>query len=69
MAQDVKEAFSSMLPRALKRLSELLDDDDGKLRHKAIETVLERNLGRAVQALEHGGNVTIVIGAPYGTDK
>lgn len=45
---DVKEALQAMLPQAVKRLGELLMSDNEKIVIKAVEVVLDRNLGKAV---------------------
>lgn len=45
---DVKEALRAMLPGAVTRLGELLMSDNEKIAMKAVEVVLDRNLGKAV---------------------
>ena len=45
---DVKEALRAMLPSAVTRLGELLMSDNEKIAIKAVEVVLDRNLGKAI---------------------
>ena len=45
---DVKEALQAMLPQAVTRLGELLMSDNEKIAIKAVEVVLDRNLGKAI---------------------
>lgn len=62
---EVKDALASALPGAIKKLVELVNCGDPKVEIRAVEVVLERNLGKVSQPLEHGGSVTIVVGDPY----
>ena len=45
---DVKEALQAMLPHAVTRLGQLLMSDNEKIAIKAVEVVLDRNLGKAI---------------------
>lgn len=45
---DVKEALQAMLPQAVTRLGQLLMSDNEKIAIKAVEVVLDRNLGKAI---------------------
>ena len=45
---DVKAALAAMLPSAVTRLGELLMSDNEKIAIKAVEVVLDRNLGKAI---------------------
>jgi hypothetical protein len=49
---DVKEAFSALTPRAIARLSRLLDSDDEKVALAACREVFDRDLGKSVQRVE-----------------
>jgi hypothetical protein len=50
---EVKEALKAMEPRAVERLRELLESDDDKIAMAAVKEVLDRNLGKPPQSLEH----------------
>ena len=45
----VKEAALANCQKAIKTLVELLDDENGSIRCKAAEALLDRGVGRAVQ--------------------
>ncbi len=53
MPDDVKEAFRAMTPRAIKVLAGILDDEkmDPRVRLRAVEQVLDRAIGRPVDAV------------------
>jgi hypothetical protein len=50
-----REALMKLNPRAIARLAEMLESEDESVVMKAIERVLERNMGKPAQRLEHAG--------------
>jgi hypothetical protein len=50
--ENVKEALKALTPFAVRRLGELIEDDNGKVAVTAVKEVLDRNLGKAPQTLE-----------------
>lgn len=50
MPAEAKEAFAALFPRAIEVLAALVDGDDPALALKATEIILDRRLGKAVQA-------------------
>lgn len=72
---EVKEILSAGCPRAAQRLVELVEDPDPAVAIKAIQLVIERVHGKAIQTLEHAGkdgepfSVVINIGAPKGKEQ
>lgn len=55
MPPEVKEALQALTPRAVQVLAELLESDDDRVRVAAVNTVLDRSLGKPVAALEVSG--------------
>lgn len=53
--KDVKQAFTEMNPKAARRLAELLESYDEKVAMRAVEYVIDRNLGRVPQGIELTG--------------
>lgn len=49
---EVKQAFDEMTPRAVAKLSELIDDPDADIALKAVIHVLDRRLGKPRQAID-----------------
>ena len=50
-ARGIKATLRELSPRAVKRLGELLDSDDERIRLEAAKAILDRHLGRpAIQA-------------------
>jgi len=50
---EIRRALEALTPRAVQVLGELLESVDEKIRCQAACVVLDRNLGKAVQAIEH----------------
>jgi hypothetical protein len=61
--EEIKEAFRKLTPTAIRVLTEILNDSEAKHadRLKAVETVLDRSLGKAVQQIEGEMNFDITI--------
>jgi hypothetical protein len=55
LAPDVKKALADMMPQAVARLGQLLVSDDERVSLRAAEVVIERNLGKVPQPMEHSG--------------
>jgi hypothetical protein len=54
MSEEARRAFESMEPVALAKLREILEGDDNALALRAIETVIERRMGKVVQSVAMG---------------
>ncbi len=52
---EVKEALGALTPRAVDRLTMMLESEDERIAMDAVKTVLDRNLGKPTQPLEHSG--------------
>jgi hypothetical protein len=62
---DVKEAYAAMHPRALARLSELIDSKNEKVALRACELIVERVEGKVSQPMEHSGSISYRIIDPF----
>lgn len=56
---DVRMALTKAVPKATKRLVQLLDDPDGRLRLAAAEVIYNRLYGKPVQAVEAKVETTV----------
>lgn len=65
---EFKEAMAAMLPKALTKLRDMLECDDFEERRFAVQTVLDRNLGKAIERKEltgaDGGKIQIEDSTP-----
>lgn len=50
--EDVKKAFRDLTPKAITRLAELLNSENEKVAIQAVQEVLNRALGKPVQATD-----------------
>lgn len=53
MSPEVREAFERMTPRAVAVLEELLGSKDDEVRFRASQAILDRQLGKPAQPVEH----------------
>ena len=52
---EVREMAEAACPDAIKRVISFLEDSDPKIAMMAANILLDRGLGKPVQAMEHGG--------------
>lgn len=57
MPEEIKKAFRDLVPESILTLTKILRSDESKDsdKIKVVEVILDRALGKAVQALEHTG--------------
>jgi hypothetical protein len=69
LPDDVKEAYKAMHPRALARLSELIDSKNEKVALRACELIVERVEGKVSQPIAHSGSVSFNVIDPFAEPK
>jgi hypothetical protein len=69
LPDDVKAAYLEMHPRALERLSQLIDSKNEKVALRACELIVERVEGKVSQPIAHSGSVTFNVIDPFAEPK
>ncbi len=69
LPDDIKEAYAAMHPRALARLSELIDSKNEKVALRACELIVERVEGKVSQPIAHSGDISFDIIDPFAEPK
>ncbi len=52
---EIKDALRQMTPKAVQRLAEMLESDDERIVMMAVKEILDRDLGKPVQPMDHAG--------------
>lgn len=55
MDPEVREALTKLTPRAVAKLEQLLESNDERVAMQAAHEILDRNLGKPAQPVEHSG--------------